>query len=86
MSKPIRVDIDHGKLRSLAGAHEVYMNIRIIKELQDAGIPAEGGVEFRGVTSGKLVHWNEQRNGKRYLVYEWHPVNDMAPEEEDEEL
>lgn len=86
--KPVRVTIDHGKFWSLAKMHPVHMNISVLTELRTAGIPVDGGLELRGVTHGRLTMFNEQREGKRFCVYEWTPGPDsvQAAIEEDDEL
>lgn len=67
----IRVEIDHEKLVQLSKGHATWANIRVIDQLKKAGIPVDGGIDLRGVTHGRLVMFNETRNGKRFCVYEW---------------
>ena len=76
MSKPIRVEIDQAKFWSLASGHPVYMNVSVFKALRDAGIPVDGGIDMRGVLTGRLVMWNEIIRDKRYSMYEWTPGPD----------
>ena len=82
MTTPIRVEIDHAHFWSLAKGHPIHMNVSVLKTLRDAGIPVDGGIEFRAVHHGRLTMWNERRNLKRYVIYEWVP----GPDSEDEEL
>lgn len=84
MTKPIRVEIDYDKFWSLAKRQPVHMNVSVLKALRDAGIPADGGIELRGVERGKLTMWNERRDGKRFCVYEW--VTLFSEEEDEDEL
>lgn len=79
--KPIRVEIDHSKFWQLANGHPVHMNISVFKALRDAGVPVDGGLDLRGVTSGKLTMWNEYHAGKRFCVYEWTQSIDDDEEE-----
>lgn len=67
----IRVEIDRSKLWTLAQGHPVHINVSVFKTLRDAGIPVDGGIELRGVMHGRLVCFNELRDGKQYYVYEW---------------
>lgn len=52
----------------------IHGNIAIIRKLRNEGIPVDGGIEIRGVTSGRLTMWNEHRDGQRFLIYEWSPI------------
>lgn len=78
MTKPIRVEIDHGFFWKLLGGQPIHMNVSVFKKLRDAGIPVDGGIELRGVTHGSLKMWNENRDGKRFCIYEWTPGNDSV--------
>lgn len=84
MSTPIRVEIDHSKFWTLAGGQPIHMNVSVFAELSKHGIPVEGGVEFRGVTAGRISMWNEMRNGKRICVYEWAPPTKSFDDDEDD--
>ena len=81
--KPIKVRIDHSKFWTVASGHPVHMNVSVLKTLRDAGIPVEGGIEFRGVTNGSIRMWNEVENGKRFCCYEWTPGPDTRIEEDE---
>lgn len=76
MSKPIKVEIDHSKFWNLFNGQPIHMNVSVFKTLRDAGIPVDGGIEFRGVTNGSIRMWNETRAGKRFCIYEWIPGED----------
>ena len=76
MTKPIKVEIDHGKFWNLFGGQPIHMNVSVFKTLREAGIPVDGGIEFRGVTNGSIRMWNETRAGKRFCIYEWTPGED----------
>lgn len=83
--KPITVRIPHAKFWTLASGQPVHMNISVLKALRDAGIPAEGGVEFRAVTSGRCEMWNEDdEDGDRVCIYRWTPDQPKQPEEDDD--
>lgn len=83
-TNPITVRIHHNRFWTLAGGQPVHMNISVLKALRDAGIPAEGGVEFRAVTSGRIEMWNEtDEDDDRVCVYKWTPDQ---PKEEDDTL
>lgn len=75
-NKPIKVSIDHSKFWTLASGHPCEMNVSVFKALRDAGIPVDGAIDMRGVTSGRLVMWNEIVDGQRFCVYEWTPGPD----------
>jgi len=79
--KTIRVEIDHARFWTTN--HPVHWHVYVSKELRDAGIPVEGGLQFQGVPYGRLTMFNIRRDGTRICVYEWEPIPD---EEEDEEL
>lgn len=78
--KTIRVEIDHARFWTTN--HPVHWHVYVSKELRDAGIPVEGGLQFQSIPHGRLTMFNEWRGGKRICVYEWQPM----PDEEDEEL
>ncbi len=88
----IRVEIDRSKLWTLAQGHPTHINVSVLKTLRDAGIPVDGGIELRGVLHGRLVCFNEVRDGREYRVYEWTRGPDSAAFQaaaaidEDEEL
>ena len=84
MSTPIRVEIDHSKFWTLAGGQPIHMNVSVFAELRKHGIPVEGGVEFRGVTAGRISMWNEMRSGKRFCIYEWTPPSKSCDDDEDD--
>lgn len=84
MSTPIRVEIDHSKFWTLAGGQPIHMNVSVFAELRKHGIPVEGGVEFRGVTAGRISMWNEMRSGKRFCIYEWTPPSKSFDDDEDD--
>jgi hypothetical protein len=88
MSKPIQVEIDHSAFWTIFGGQPIHMNVSVFKTLRDAGIPVDGGIELRGVTHGTLKMWNENRNGKRFCIYEWEAGKDSLHSnwEEEEEL
>lgn len=81
MTNTIRVEIDHAAFWTLASGHPIHMNVSVFKKLRDAGIPVDGGLDLRGVLHGRLVCFNEYRDGKRYCVYEWTPGPDSADED-----
>ena len=74
----IRVEIDKVKFWMLAKGHPVHMNVSVLKALRDAGIPVDGGIELRGVQHGRLVCFNELRDGKDFAIYEWTRGPDSA--------
>lgn len=84
MSTPIKVEIDHSKFWTLACGQPIHMNVSVFAELRKHGIPVEGGVEFRGVTAGRISMWNEMRNGKRFCIYEWTPPTKSFDDDEDD--
>lgn len=79
--KPIRVEIDEAQFWRLSKMHPVTMNIRVIDALRNAGIPVDGGIEFRGVKHGRVTMFNEHRDGKHLHVYEWEPMQDSEDDE-----
>lgn len=85
MSNTIRVAIDHAKFWRLAGEQPIHMNVSVFNELRKNGIPVDGGIEMRGVLNGRLVMFNERRDGKRFCVYEWTPGPDSRPFDDDED-
>lgn len=70
MTRTITVKIDYAKTL-LVITNPIFANISVIRELRNHGIPVDGGIEIRGVTSGRLAMWNEYVDGRRFLVYEW---------------
>lgn len=69
-TRPVRVTFRKKDLHDLN--HDVHANIRVIKSLREAGIPAVGGIWLRGVEHGRLTMFNEGP----LAVYEWVPGND----------
>lgn len=81
-NKIIRVEIDHAKFWTIG--HPVHWHVYVGKTLRDAGIPVEGGLEWQGITHGRLTFSNIRSSGKRICVYEWEP--NPAELEDEEEL
>lgn len=79
-TSPITVRIPYDKFWQASKRHDIHMNVSVFKTLREAGIPVDGGIEFRAVRSGRISMWNEfERGVGRVCVYEWTP-----PDEDDE--
>jgi hypothetical protein len=84
----IRVTIDMERFWRIG--QPVHQHVYVGTTLKNAGVPVVGGLEIQGVEHGRLLHYNEVVDGKKFRVYEWTPGPDSrkAPlyTDEDDEL
>lgn len=69
----VEVRIDRDLFRTRFQENDVLLGIYTLEQLRDAGIPAEGVLFVRGVSSGRLeIEAEDELVGDQW-IYRWHP-------------
>lgn len=80
MSKPNKIIVLVPEADIWKIGQPVHAHVYVGDQLRRAGIPIEGGLEFRSVAHGQLTFKNKYIKGKRVFVYEW---LEHSPDEEE---
>jgi hypothetical protein len=69
----VEVHIDRDLYRTRFNENDVLLGIHTLERLREAGIPAEGVLFVRGVSSGRLeVEAEDDLVGNNW-IYRWYP-------------
>lgn len=69
----VEVRIDRDLYRTRFNENDVLLGIHTLERLREVGIPAEGVLFVRGVSSGRLEVEAEDEIIGNDWVYRWHP-------------
>jgi hypothetical protein len=69
----IEVRIDRDLFRSRFGENDVLLGVHTLDKLREAGIPAEGILFVRGVSSGRLEIEPDDELVSTDMIYRWVP-------------